>query len=224
MATAQMGLTVGPTPSRRRPAAAVAVLLAATVAAAGFAWGRHHTPDTDSDAGPAVAAPVLTWASDGPWPVPRSATEGPTRLSEGSSGVPVGYAHDALGAALAAFNISEQLTSDVGPVIAAVTARTQTFGDPSGTLAMVQTSPTGGATPATDLLYAIVGGDPGGDRVVVAIAERSPTSNAHGGVYVSDRELRWIDGDWRMGLPMSGAVIVPTSELGRFTSLGGPHV
>lgn len=219
-----MGLTVAAPPSRRRPAVAVVALLAAVVVAGGFALGRHHAANPGDAAGGPVGAPVLTWAADGPWPVPRSATEGPTRLSDGLSGVPTGYAHDALGAALAAFNISYQLTSDMGPQVAALTARAQTYGDSTATLAMVANTPTGGSPPATELLYSIIGGDPTGDRVVVALVERSPDATAQHALWVADRELRWIDGDWRLGLPLSPGVLVPEGEAHRFISLGGPHV
>jgi hypothetical protein len=221
-----MGVTVDQRPERRRAGALVWVGVAAAVlvAAAGFAIGRHHT--TGSAAGSAAGgstAPVLAWAVDGPWPVPRSVIDGPTRLSAGSSGVPVGYAHDGLGAALAAFNITQQLTSDVGTGMAAVTIRTQTYGDATSTMTMVETTPTGGSTPPTELFYKVIGGDPTSDRVVLALAERTVESTAAGGFFVTDRELRWIGGDWRMGLPEPGAVVA--GELPGFISLGGPpHV
>jgi hypothetical protein len=223
---AGMGLTITPRAvSRGRPArrALIGVLAAGLVATAGFAAGHHRSGPTapaSAEVGSGPVKPLLLWAEDGPWPVPRSATEGPARLSEGAAGVPVGYAHDALGAALAAINISQQLTSDVGPVMAAQTARSQTYGDATSTLALVDSSPTGGSTPPTELLYKIIGGDPSSDRVELALAERTAESSAAGGYAVTDRELRWIAGDWRMALPEPGAVI--QSALPGFVSLGGP--
>jgi hypothetical protein len=222
-----LGLTLGPQPSRRWPSrVAAALVCAVAVLGVGYVIGRGHSLSSGAVAGVAAgpgSPPVLSWAVDGPWPVPRSAAEGPTRLSGGSTGVPLGYAHDGLGAALAAFNISEQLTSDVGPVVAAVTARTQTYGDPAATLRMVESTPTGGSTPPTELLYKVIGGDPGSDRVVLALGQRTVESSAAGGFWVTDREMRWLNGDWRMALPVPGAVIA--QRLPGYVSLGGPpHV
>jgi hypothetical protein len=151
--------------------------------------------------------------------VPRSSTAGPTQLTDG---IPTGYAHNELGAALAAFNISFQLTSDAGPAVYNATAREQTYGAVTETLAEVQSSPPGGSSPATEFFYKVLSGDPTGTRVMLSIAQRTAESAANGGFYVTDRELRWQAGDWRMALPMPGVVL--QSGLPGFISLGGPNV
>jgi hypothetical protein len=216
-----MDLVLGPQTTRsrrRRPWIIVAVaVLAAAVLGGCYLAGRAH-PSAPGTSTP-VAGSDITWSAVGPWPVPASASAGPREVL---NGVAAGYSHDELGAALAAFNITFQLTSDAGPQVYDTTARQQTYGDVDSTLAQISMSPTGGSSPATEFYYKIIAGDPSGSQVLVSIAQRTAESTQQGGYAVTQRTLSWINSDWRMQVPMPTPQIV--QALPGYTFLGGPHV
>lgn len=170
-------------------------------AALGRASGGART--SSALAAPATSsAPVISWSVVGGIPVPVSSAEGP-RTTEG--GRAVGFSHDAVGAALAAVNISFRLVSDVGPQVYEPTVREQCFGDVEATLEQVRHSSIQGSVPS-EFWYKIVGGDPAGDLVLISIAVKAPQS---GGYVGSDRTLRWVDGDWRMQVPPPRPWVIP---------------
>ena len=199
---------------------AVVVTLVAACALAYIAGREHavgHPPASlDDGGGPAD----ITWSAAGPWPVPRSATAGPTATA---GGVATGYAHTALGVGVAAWNIVEQMSSDAGPAIYTATLREQTYGDPATMLAWIARSPTGGSSPGTAFFYKIAYGDPTGtDPVLVWLAERTPDSAQQGGYYGAYRSMRWLNGDWRMQVPLTAPALI--SDVTGFQALGGPGV
>jgi hypothetical protein len=139
-----------------------------------------------------------------------------------ASGLAAGFSHDELGAAIAAWNISQRLTSDAAPLVYATTAHQQTFGDVDTMIAQIQAQPTGGSSPATELYYRIVSGDPDGDLVLVAIASKTAETAVEGGYGTAMRTLRWQDGDWRLQVPMSPGQF--TRSLEGYHCLGTPNV
>jgi hypothetical protein len=205
----------GSKPGRRTLLAALAVLI---LAAAGGAY-RMQDHASDLPDPPAAATEQISWTRVGPWPVPVSATHGPHLVA---SGLAAGFSHDELGAAMAAWNISLRLTSDAAPLVYTTTAHQQTFGDVDTTVAQIQAQPTGGSSPATELYYRIVSGDPDGDLVLVAVAEKTPETAVEGGYGTAMRTLRWQDGDWRLQVPMSPGQF--TRSLEGYHFLGTPDV
>ncbi len=220
-----MDLVLGPQApraTRRRPWTIVAVLAALVAVGAGmYVAGRDHLLRHPA-AAPSTAGTGadITWSTVGPWPVPRSATAGPAR---DGNGVGTGYAHTALGAALAALNITEQMSSDAGPAIYTATVREQTYGDAATMLDLIARSPTGGSSPGTAFFYKIAYGDPtGDDPVVVSIAERTPNSARQGGYFAGYRSMRWMNGDWRMQIPLPASQLI--TGVAGYQALGGPGV
>jgi hypothetical protein len=206
----------GPLPVRL---AALCAIFVIAVALGVFLMGRAHRGHATDAAAAANVERELSWSAAGPWPVPASTVHGPFHTSDGLAS---GFSHDALGAALAAFNITYRLTSDVSPTVYETTARTQTFGDPEAMLALIRLQPVGGSAPATQFFYRILTGDPTGDSVLVSIAVRSPDSSLSGGFFAAQRSLRWIDGDWHMAVPMPPSATL--TALPGYQPLGGPHV
>jgi hypothetical protein len=103
-----------------------------------------------------------------------------------------------------------------------MTARQQSFGDIDTMLAQLHAQPTGGSTPATELYYKILSGDPEGDLVLVAIAEKTAETAVEGGYATAQRTLRWQDGDWQLQVPLAPGQIV--RSLDGYQFLGRPNV
>jgi hypothetical protein len=206
-----------PATSRSALWVGLAVVLVALLAVGAFFLGRGSGGASTSNTPVAApSAPAIRWSVIGGIPVPVSSTGGP-RNTEG--GRATGFSHDALGAALAAVNISFRLVSDVGPQVYEPTVREQCFGDVDTTLEQVRHSPSiaspGSAT--SEFWYKILGGDPQGDLVLISIVVKTPQS---GGYVGSDRTLRWVNGDWRMQVPPPQPSVIPT--VSGYTLLGRP--
>src|SRR5689334_1256720 len=183
--------------------------------AAAPAGSTGSTDSTDS------TGSTLAWVRVGEQPVPVSASHGP-RVRHG--GLAAGFAHDELGAVIAAINISTRLTRSAGPDVYEPTARHQCVGDiPAGLAAIaVQTgTATPGAATATEFFYRIAGGDPRGDTVVIALAARSPQAGAQGGYAALERTLVWSHRDWRIQLPTTAPHL--TDSVDGYLSLGTIH-
>jgi hypothetical protein len=190
------------------------------VGAGAYVAGRAHRLDHPPAESVTGTSPDISWATVGPWPVPRSVTAGPAQVSDG---VGTGYAHTGLGAAMAAWNIGEQMSSDAGPATYTATVRDQTYGDADTMLALIAQSPTGGSAPGSAFFYTIDYGDPtGDDPVLVYTAERTPSSQREGGYYGAYRTLRWMNGDWRMQVPVTGSQLI--TDVSGLHALGGPGV
>lgn len=220
-----MDLVLGPQSpraGRTRPWIVAAVLAAlVALAAGGYLAGRAHNVAHPQDAPDTVgSASDITWSTVGPWPVPRSFVAGPAHID---GEVATGYAHTALGAAIAAWNISEQISSDAGPQVYTATVRQQTYGDPDTMLGEIERMPTGGSSPGTAFFYKIAYGDPAGDApVLVSVAERTQSSAQQGGYFAGYRTVRWINGDWRMQVPLPSSQLI--TDLTGYQPLGGPRV
>lgn len=208
--------------SRARPWVVVAVVVTLVALGVGaYIVGRNHTlGHPPAPLGVGGGAADISWSTAGPWPVPRSATAGPTDIA---GGVATGYAHTALGAGVAAWNIVEQMSSDAGPAIYTATVREQTYGDPATMLAEIGRLPLGGSSPGSEFFYKIAYGDPSGDaQVLVSIAERTLSSAQQGGYFAGYLSMRWINGDWRMQVPIAQSQLV--SDVTGYQALGGPGV
>lgn len=220
-----MDLVLGPQPhraTRTRPWLVIAVLAVVAVVVTGaYLAGRAHTPPpTPAPSSAAGTGADITWSTAGPWPVPRSAVAGPADIG---GGIATGYAHTALGAGVAAWNILEQMSSDAGPRVYTATVREQTFGDTATMLAEIERLPPGGSSPGTAFFYKIAYGDPTGDTpVLVSIAERTASSTQQGGYFAEYLSMRWIDGDWRMQVPIAQSLLV--TDVTGYQPLGGPGV
>jgi hypothetical protein len=214
-----------PTKSRTAVWIGLAVVLVAFLAIGAYLLGRGHGGTTAPDRGsaaPTATSPGITWSTVGGSPVPVSPTHGP-RNTEG--GRATGFSHDALGAALAAVNISFRLASEVGPQVYEPTVREQCFGDVDTTLQQIRTSTSTASEESTtpsEFWYKVTGGDPTGDLVLISIAIKTPQSTDGGGYISSDHTMRWVAGDWQMQVPPPRASIIPS--VSGFTLLGRPHV
>jgi hypothetical protein len=214
-----------PTKSRTAIWVGLAVVLVALLAVGAYFLGRGQGSTAAADRGsaaPVAASPAISWSIIGGSPVPVSSTHGP-RHAEG--GRATGFSHDALGAALAAVNISFRLASEVGPQVYEATAREQCFGDVDTTLQQIRNSISTASQESTtpsEFWYKVTGGDPTGDLVLISIAIKTPQSTAGGGYIVSDHTMRWVAGDWQMQVPPPRASIIPS--VSGFTLIGRPHV
>jgi hypothetical protein len=206
----------------------LSVVLVALLAFGAYFLGRGDGGDGGATAsgGPAapadLTAPVISWSIVGNEPVPTSPVHGP-RNTEG--GRAVGFTHDTLGAALAAVNIGTRLASEVGPQVYEATAREQCFGDVDSEITRIRdsvsTSPEGAAI-HSEVWYKVASGDPRGDLVLISIAVKSPEATTLGGYAALDMTLRWVDGDWKMQVPLARPSIIPNVQ--GFTLLGRPNV
>src|SRR5437764_9312460 len=154
----------------------LAIVLVALLATGAYFLGRNGS-GAASAAGPAVSTDAaISWSIVGDEPVPASAVAGPRHTV---GGLAKGFTHDALGAALAAVNISSRLASEVGPQVYEATAREQCFGDVDTALNQIRNSysnaPPGAAKPS-EIWYRVAGGDPRGDLVLMSIALKTPES------------------------------------------------
>jgi hypothetical protein len=208
----------------RGPRWAVGALLVLLVV---LAAALHSVVRADDAPTPPAAAPAdstdntLTWIRVGDQPVPMSSSHGP-RVRHG--GLAAGFAHDELGAVIAAINISTRLTGSAGPDVYEPTVRHQCLGDIPAALATIAVQ-TGTATPGTatpsEFFYRITGGDPHGDTVTIALAARSPQAGAQGGYAALERTVVWIHRDWRMQLPAAPPHL--TGSVDGYRSLGAIH-
>ena len=114
-----------------------------------LAAALHSVVRADDAPTPPAAAPpadnALTWVRVGDQPVPMSTSHGP-RIRHG--GLAAGFAHDELGAVIAAINISTRLTGSAGPDVYEPTVRHQCVGDIPAALATIAVQ-TSTATPGT---------------------------------------------------------------------------
>ena len=200
---------------------AVLVVLAAALHACCARRRREHRRDPDTTCR-TRREDTLTWVRVADQPVPVSTSHGP-RMRHG--GLAAGFAHDELGAVIAAINISTRLTGSAGPDVYEPTARHQCVGDIPAALATIAVQ-TGTATPGTadaasEFFYRITGGDPHGDTATIALAARSPQATAQGGYAALERTVVWIHRDWRMQLPATPPHL--TDSVDGYTSLGTIH-
>jgi hypothetical protein len=210
-----------PTKSRTTLWVALAVVLVALLATGAYFLGRNDSGA--ASAGPAVSTDAaISWSIVGDEPVPASAVAGPRNTV---GGLAKGFTHDALGAAIAAVNISFRLASEVGPQVYEATAREQCFGDVESEIEQIRNSfsnaPPGAAKPSS-IWYGVASGDPTGDLVLIAIAAKTPQSVERGGYARLEMTMRWVDGDWKLQVPLARSSIIPRVD--GFTLLGRPNV
>ena len=167
--------------------------------------------------------PPMSWGWVGQQPVPGSSATGPWQVR---GGLASGYAHDELGAAVAAINIVTRLSAEAGPRVYEPTARQQCIGDPAALIAQLRRSRPDNdpaATAPAAYFYRVVNGDPGGEQVLMAIAADTAEGRARGGLVGLTVTLAWRDDDWRLVVPYGSAQVVPSTA--GYTLLGEPpHV
>ena len=211
-----------PTKSRTAVWIGLAVVLVALLAVGAFLLGRTDGGAVPAGGPLASTAPAISWSIVGNEPVPASPVAGP-RNNDGR--LARGFAHDTLGAAVAAVNISTRLASEVGPQVYEATVREQCFGDVDREIEQIRDS-VSTAPPGTDkpseIWYRVASGDPSSDLVLMSIAAKTPQSMASGGYVGLDITLRWIGGDWKMQVPSARAAIIPS--VSGYTLLGRPNV
>ncbi len=212
-----------PQPTKSRTALWVGLAVLLLVLAVGaYLLGRDSGGAATSDSPAASTAPVISWSIVGDEPVPTSSVAGPR---DTGGGLAKGFAHDTLGAAVAAVNISFRLASEVGPPVYEATVREQCFGDVNSELEQIRNSVSNappGADKPSEIWYRVVSGDPAGDLVLMSIAAKTPQSVAGGGYVGLDMTLRWVGGDWKMQVPSARASIIPS--VSGYTLLGQPNV
>lgn len=207
----------------RRPLlVALAVIVVLLVAAVAFLIGRGGEPGQARTPISVIGtgSTDLTWQQVGAQPVPASPLHGPLRQS--AAGVAAGFSHDELGAALAAINISARLSSSAGAAVYEATARQQCVGDVERAIATSRSesrSSSSGNAP-TEYLYRI-SGDPASEVVVVSIAAATPEATGMHGYAEITRTLQWIDGDWKLQVPVNRPRLISSTD--GYRSLGGPH-
>jgi hypothetical protein len=211
-----------PTTSRTGVWIGLAVVLVAVLAVGAFLLGRNDG-GTAPAAGPAAStAPAISWSTVGDQPVPASPAAGPRHTEDGLS---KGFSHDTLGAAVAAVNISFRLASKVGPQVYEATVREQCFGDVETEIQQIRDSfssaPPGAAKPS-EIWYRVTSGEPAGDLVLMSIAAKTPQSVERGGYARLEMTMRWVDGDWKLQVPLARPSIIPSID--GFTLLGRPNV
>jgi hypothetical protein len=135
------------------------------------------------------------------------------------SGRAHGFVHDEMGAAIAASNLAPRVSAAAGPEVYEPTILEQTFGDSSGTLAVIRADtfpPPLDAAPtptiAESIYYRVIGGDPDGEYVVVSLLADTEQARALGGLARIDLTLRWVDSDWRLRVPIPEASLRPDAR------------
>jgi hypothetical protein len=198
--------------------AAVLVVLLAT----GAYFLGQGDGGTASGSPAASTASAISWSIVGNDPMPASPVAGPRNTE---NGLAKGFTHDALGAAVAAVNISFRLASEAGPQVYETTVREQCFGDLDTTLQQIRNSfsnaPRGAAKPS-EYWYKITSGDPTSDLVLISIAIKTPQSIARGGYARLDNTMQWINRDWRLQVPTAPPSVIPSVD--GYTLLGRPDV
>ncbi|MGH3827345.1 MAG: hypothetical protein ACRDQX_09255 [Pseudonocardiaceae bacterium] len=216
-----------PQPTKNRTALWVIATVVTVAVLAGGAYfvgrgeGGAATPSgSAAPAGPSTA--MISWSIVGDEPVPASPGHGP-RDTEG--GLAKGFSHDTLGAVLAAVNIGFRLASEAGPQVYESTAREQCFGDVNSEITQIRNSfsnaPPGDTKPS-EIWYRVASGDPAGDLVLMSIGLKTPQSVARGGYAGLDMTMQWVDGDWKMQVPLARPSIIPS--VSGYTLLGRPNV
>jgi hypothetical protein len=134
-----------------------------------------------------------------------SQLHGPALAMDGRA---AGFAHDELGAALAASNLAPRVSSAAGPGVYEATLTEQSWGDPAGMLTRLRaelpasdSAAAGSAAAARALHYRILAGDSRGDYVVVSLLADTEQARRAGGLARVDLTLRWDDDDWRLRVP-----------------------
>lgn len=215
-----MSYMMEPAPSRsgRRGVWVLGVLALVVAAVVAYAVGRAQPGlEVDSPAGQATSG--IRWERLGPWVVPTSAGHGPFRSG---AGLASGFSHDDLGAALAAINIVQRFSVELGPQVYVPTVRAQAYGDVETLLAQIRAQPSGIVNPITEMAYKALSGDATSDLVLISMAVRTASSAAQGGWYATAVTLRWHDGDWRAQVPLAPGQLIRSVE--GYQSLGGPGV
>jgi hypothetical protein len=216
-----------PHPAKNRTTVWVvlAVVLIPLVLVGAYFLGRGSRGANASSARATSAvpsAPVISWSIIGDEPVPSSPNHGP-RSAEG--GLAKGFSHDTLGAALAAMNIGTRLASEVGPQVYEPTVREQCFGNIDSEIEQIRdsysTAPPGAAK-YSEVWYRVASGDPASDLVLMSIVVKTPQSVERGGYVRLDNTMQWINGDWKMQVPIARPLVIPSVE--GYTLLGRPNV
>jgi hypothetical protein len=211
-----------PTKSRTAVWIGLAVVLVALLAAGAYVLGRNDR-GTAPAAGPAASTdPAISWSIVGGQPVPASPVAGPR---DTRNGLAKGFTHDGLGAAIAAVNIGVRLTSEAGPQVYEATAREQCFGDVATEIQQIRnsfSSAAPGAAKPSEYWYKVTSGDPTGDLVLLSIALKTPESAARGGYAGLEMTTRWVNGDWKLQVPLARPSVIPSVQ--GFTLLGQPNV
>ncbi len=188
------------------------------------------SPASASTSTPAAGGEAaLTWTRLNGVRLPSSPTHGPR---ETAGGLARGFAHDELGAVLAAAHLSYRVSALPGPNVYRPTITQQTTGASVATLADVeanynQRSTREGKPPGTPLTpsgaqilgYRLIAGDATGDQVVVRLCGQGPTVTGATAYYIQDHTMQWQGGDWRLRLPLPAAQVVAT--IGDCTTLPG---
>lgn len=206
--------------SRRRLLPVLAAGLLVILVLVAFLLGRESSPsEAAGPQGPAAPSPTgLAWDSVGGQPVPLSTEHGPSRREATASS---GFAHDDLGAVMAAINIGARLTPAAGAAVLNATARTQCVGDVTALLGSGTSQGTseasGGQTTPSEYLYRL-SGDPTSDVVTVSIAAVTPQATALGGYAELTRTLQWNDGDWKVQVPFPELKLI--KQVDGYSSLG----
>lgn len=210
-----------PTKNRTTVWVGLAVVLVALLAIGAYFLGRGDS-GTASDSPAASTASAISWSIIGDEPVPASPVAGP---HDTRGGLAKGFTHDTLGAVLAAVNISFRLASEAGPQVYEATVREQCFGDVDREIEQIRnsfsTDPPGAAKPS-EIWYRVASGDPTGDLVLMSIAVKTPQSVARGGYAEYDSTMRWVDGDWKLQVPLARPSVI--SSVDGFTLVGRPNV
>lgn len=202
----------------RRLGLLIAGILAVLVLAA-FILGRATSSSEDPGPPPAPVSPTgLTWQSVGGQPVPVSPEHGPSRRGATAAS---GFAHDEMGAVIAAINIGARLTPAAGSAVVDATARSQCVGDVTALLSSVtaqgSSQERAGQTTPSEYLYRL-SGDPTSDVVTVSVTAVTPQATALGGYAELTRTLEWHDGDWKVQVPFPALKLV--KQVDGYTSLG----
>lgn len=211
-----------PTKSRTAVWVGLAVVLVALLAIGAYVLGRSDGGAAPVGGPAASTTPAISWSIVGDLPVPASPVAGPR---DTGNGLAKGYTHNTLGAALAAVNISFRLASEASPQVYEPTVRDQCFGDVNSQIEQIRnsfsTEPPGAAKPS-EIWYRVVSGDPSGDLVLMSIAVKTPQSVERGGYAEYDSTIRWVNGDWKLQVPLARPSVIPSIQ--NFTLLGRPNV
>ena len=196
----------------------VVIGLAVTAALATIFFFGFITSDHPADP-PAETVTIV------PVPGGAAATSRLHGPSVAEAGRASGFAHDQTGAAIAASNLAPRISAAAGPEVYEPTILEQTFGDITRTLAAVRddgSAPASDAAPvstiAESIYYRVIGGDPEGYFVVVSLLADTEQARGLGGLARLDLTLRWIDGDWRVRVPVPAASLRPDAR--GYTLLG----
>lgn len=179
--------------SRLRPALCLAALLAAALGCA--------TAPPASDVAPDRVVLVVV-----PGGIAASSQQhGPFHEIDGRAS---GFSHDELGAALAATHIGARITPAAGTPVVEATLAQQCWGDVAAArerlakaLPRPDTAVRHDLSP-TALYFRVIGGDGGGDHVVVSLLADTAQSRAVGGYARVDAALRWVGEDWQLRVPV----------------------